>query len=124
MANSMSVSQILYNQARQKRELEQVRKELAMARDNDVLDAEIRRMNRSPYVEDRPYHKVRMLKGSQEEQDWKKKEVSERVERYVEEAPRIEIEKLQLLRQHETQARVERLTKNSRDQNLKKLDII
>lgn len=124
MGNSLSVGQILHNQSVQKRELEEIRNQLADARDNDVLDSEIRRLNRSPYVGDRPYHKVRMLKGSQEEQDWKQDQIGEKLDRYISSSNTIDSDKLDVFRRRESQARAERLEQSDPSYNLKKLNII
>ncbi|MCK5884406.1 MAG: hypothetical protein KAG61_12010 [Bacteriovoracaceae bacterium] len=75
MASSLSVGQILHGQSKQGRELAELRKELSQVSRNQVLESEIGRLNQSPYVQDRPYHKIATLKGGQDELNWKTEEV-------------------------------------------------
>lgn len=71
MVDKLSLSQVLYGQTRQQKELDKLRADIKKINDSGKLDEEIERLNRSPYVADRPYHKIQQLKGSSEESSWR-----------------------------------------------------
>lgn len=72
MVDKISLNQVLYQQSKQRNELDRIRGEIKKIHESGTLDKEIERLNKSPYVQDRPYQKVQMLLGSQEEGDWQK----------------------------------------------------
>ncbi len=76
MTDKISLSQVLYQQSKQFTELDRLRREVKAIHESGTLDKEIEKLNRSPYVQDRPSHKVSMLLGSQEEGSWKKDAVT------------------------------------------------
>ncbi len=72
MTDKISLSQVLYSQSKQRNELDHLRSEIKKIHESGTLDQEIEKLNRSPYVQDRPVHKLQMLLGSQEEGQWQK----------------------------------------------------